>query len=98
MASFELFLPLPSTLKHLETDQHAGERLFEILDAKPETVAPVAPLPFPAECTIKVEKLSITYPSNATKALDRLTFAVLPEELRGNIAPVSSNSPPTSTS
>jgi ATP-binding cassette subfamily C protein CydC len=80
MASFEPFLPLPSTLKHLEADQHAGERLFEILDAKPETVAPASPLPFPAEHTIKVEKLSFTYPGSIAKALDRLTFSVLPGE------------------
>ncbi len=80
MASFEPFLPLPSTLKHLEADRHAGERLFEILDAKPETVAPISPLPFPADHTIQVEKLSFTYPGNATKALDRITFTVIPGE------------------
>ena len=80
MASFEPFLPLPSTLKHLEADQHAGERLFEILDARPETVAPVTPRPFPAEHTILVEKLSFSYPGSTAKALDRLTFAVLPGE------------------
>ncbi len=80
MASFEPFLPLPSTLKHLEADRHAGERLFEILDAKPETVAPAAPLPFPAEHTIKVEQLSFTYPGSTAKALDSLTFTVLPGE------------------
>ena len=80
MASFEPFLPLPSTLKHLEADQHAGERLFEILDAKPETVAPATPLHFPAEHTIQVEKLSFTYPGSTAKALDRITFTVLPGE------------------
>ena len=80
MASFEPFLPLPSTLKHLEADQHAGERLFEILDAKPEIIAPVTPLPFPADHTIKAESLSFTYPGSATKALDQLTFTVLPGE------------------
>ena len=80
MASFEPFLPLPSTLKHLEADQHAGERLFEILDAKPETVAPATPLHFPAEHTIQVEKLNFTYPGSTAKALDRITFTVLPGE------------------
>ncbi len=80
MASFEPFLPLPSTLKHLEADQRAGERLFEILDAKPETVAPANPLPFPTEHTIQIEKLSFTYPGSTTKALDHLTFTVLPGE------------------
>jgi len=78
MASFEPFLPLPSTLKHLEADQHAGERLFEILDAKPETIAPVTPLPFPADHTIKAESLSFTYPGSTAKALDHLNFTVLP--------------------
>ncbi len=80
MASFEPFLPLPSTLKHLEADQHAGERLFEILDAKPETIAPATPLPFPAEHTIQVEKLSFAYPGSTAKALDRLNFTVLSGE------------------
>ncbi len=80
MASFEPFLPLPSTLKHLEADQHAGQRLFEILDAKPETVAPASPLPFPVDHVIKLEKLSFTYPGSAAKALDSLTFTVLAGE------------------
>ncbi len=87
MASFEPFLPLPSTLKHLEADQHAGERLFEILDAKPETVAPASPLPFPADHTIQVEKLSFTYPGSTTKALDHLTFTVLPGERIAIVGP-----------
>ena len=80
MASFEPFLPLPSTLKHLEADQHAGERLFEILDAKPETIAPATPLPFPTDHTIKAESLSFTYPGSTAKALDQLSFTVLPGE------------------
>ena len=80
MASFEPFLPLPSTLKHLEADRHAGDRLFEILDARPETVPPASPLPFPAEHAIQVEKLSFTYPGSRAKALDSLTFSVLPGE------------------
>ncbi|NMW21886.1 MAG: thiol reductant ABC exporter subunit CydC [Chlorobiaceae bacterium] len=81
IASFEPFLPLPATVKHLEADKHAGERLFEILDAKPETTAPVTPLPFPSkEHTIKIEKLSFTYPGSSMKALDRLSFTIFPGE------------------
>ncbi len=78
MASFEPLLPLPATIKHLEADQHAGERLFEILDAKPETVAPTTPLPFPTDQTIRVEQLSFSYPESPKKALDRLSFTILP--------------------
>ncbi|ABL64752.1 thiol reductant ABC exporter subunit CydC [Chlorobium phaeobacteroides] len=80
MASFEPFLPLPSTIKHIEADQHAGERLFEILDAKPETIAPANPIPFPSEHAIQVKRLSFTYPGSTAKALDSLSFSVLPGE------------------
>ncbi len=80
MASFEPFLPLPGTVKHLEADKHAGERLFEILDAKPETSAPASPLAFPREHTIQVERLSFTYPGSRSKALDSISFKVLPGE------------------
>jgi ATP-binding cassette subfamily C protein CydC len=78
MASFEPFLPLPASMKHLEADTHAGERLFEILDAKPETSAPADPVPFPANHTIRAENLSFAYPGNFTKALDNVSFTVLP--------------------
>ncbi|NMW17490.1 MAG: thiol reductant ABC exporter subunit CydC [Chlorobiaceae bacterium] len=76
IASFEPFLPLPATVKHLEADKHAGERLFEILDAKPETTAPATPLPFPANHDIRVEHLSFTYPGGLSKTLDRISFSL----------------------
>ncbi len=78
IASFEPFLPLPATVKHLEADKHAGDRLFEILDAKPETVAPATPLPFPPNHCIRAENLSFTYPGSITKALHQLSFEVPP--------------------
>ncbi|MCF8383516.1 MAG: thiol reductant ABC exporter subunit CydC [Chlorobium sp.] len=80
MASFEPFLPLPASLKHLEADTHAGERLFEILDAKPETTTPAAPLPFPKEPAIRAENLSFSYPGSTAKTLDGISFAALPGE------------------
>ena len=76
IASFEPFLPLPASIKHLEADTHAGERLFEILDAKPETKAPSSPIPFPAQHDIKVENLSFTYPGSIAKTLDTISFSV----------------------
>jgi len=76
IASFEPFLPLPASIKHLEADTHAGERLFEILDAKPETKAPSSPIPFPAHHDITVENLSFTYPGSITKTLDTISFSV----------------------
>ena len=76
IASFEPFLPLPATVKHLEADKHAGERLFEILDAKPETEAPAIPLPFPSNHDIRVEHLSFTYPESLSKTLDSISFSL----------------------
>jgi ATP-binding cassette subfamily C protein CydC len=76
IASFEPFLPLPAAIKHLEADTHAGERLFEILDAKPETITPSTPISFPVNHDIKVEKLSFTYPGSHSKALDNISFSV----------------------
>ncbi len=78
MASFEPFLPLPASLKNLEADTHAGERLFEILDARPETTPPVKPLPFPANHVIRMENLSFTYPGSPLKTLDNISFTVEP--------------------
>ncbi|NTW69422.1 MAG: thiol reductant ABC exporter subunit CydC [Chlorobiaceae bacterium] len=76
MASFEPFIPLPAAVKHLEADRHAGNRLFEILDAKPETTSPTVPVNFPANLAIQAENLSFTYPGNRSKALDSITFSV----------------------
>ncbi|MEI6692353.1 MAG: thiol reductant ABC exporter subunit CydC [Chlorobium sp.] len=77
IASFEPFLPLPATLKHLEADKHAGDRLFEILDAKPETATPSEPIRFPSNHDILVENLSFTYPDSVAKTLDRVSFSIL---------------------
>jgi len=43
----------------------AAERLFELLDAEPEVVAPAhpKPLPEPAEGEVKIEQLTYRYPS-----------------------------------
>ncbi|MBY5268337.1 ABC transporter transmembrane domain-containing protein [Spiribacter salinus] len=43
----------------------AAERLFELLDAEPEVVAPAhpKPLPKPAEGEVKIEQLTYRYPS-----------------------------------
>ncbi|MEI8032606.1 MAG: thiol reductant ABC exporter subunit CydC [Chlorobiaceae bacterium] len=76
MASFEPFLPLPGAIKHLEADTHAGRRLFEILDAQPETKAPEKPVPFPEEHSIRVETLTFSYPESPSKTLDQLSFSV----------------------
>ncbi|NTW11233.1 MAG: thiol reductant ABC exporter subunit CydC, partial [Chlorobiaceae bacterium] len=78
MASFEPFISLPASIKNLEADTHAGKRLFEILDAKPETSAPAAPAAFPENHVISADKLSFTYPGSHTRTLDNISFTVEP--------------------
>jgi ATP-binding cassette subfamily C protein CydC len=61
-ASFEAVAPLPLAAQVLESDLEVGRRLFEILDARPETVDPPHPLPLPGSLDVEVCSLSFAYP------------------------------------
>lgn len=76
MASFEAFLPLTGSVQNLEADIRSGERLFEIIDAKPEVTVPAKPEPFPASTGIEIRNLSFTYPGSDRPALDGISFSV----------------------
>jgi len=76
MASFEAFLPLTGSAQNIEADVRAGERLFEIIDAKPEVTAPEKPEPFPASTGIEVRNLVFAYPASNRPALDGVSFSV----------------------
>ena len=76
MASFEAFLPLTGSVQNIEADVRAGERLFEIIDAKPEVVPPAKPDPFPKSTGIEVKNLAFTYPGSNRPALDGISFSV----------------------
>lgn len=76
MASFEAFLPLTGSVQNIEADVRAGERLFEIIDAKPEVVPPAEPEPFPKSTGIEVKNLAFTYPGSNRPALDGVSFSV----------------------
>jgi ATP-binding cassette subfamily C protein CydC len=75
-ASFEAFLPLSGAMQHLEADIRAGGRLFEIIDAEPEVVAPATPEPLPDMNGIELRALGFTYPGSSRPALDDITFQV----------------------
>ncbi|KZK74180.1 MAG: thiol reductant ABC exporter subunit CydC [Pelodictyon luteolum] len=77
MASFEPFLPLPGSVRHLEADIHAGKRIFEILDATPEVTEPSSPRPIQGELPIEATALSFTYPGTLRPALDAVSFMIL---------------------
>jgi ATP-binding cassette subfamily C protein CydC len=76
IASFEAFLPLTGTMQHLEADIRAGDRLFEIIDAEPEVIAPERPAPLPDRYDIEVKDLCLTYQGSMRPALDGVNFTV----------------------
>jgi len=76
MASFEAFLPLTGSVQNIEADVRAGDRLFEIIDAKPEVTAPERPEAFPKKTGIEVSNLAFTYPGSDRPALDGVSFSV----------------------
>jgi len=76
MASFESFAPLPAAASHIEADIHAGKRLFDIIDAKPEVAAPPKPQPFPSHPDIRIRNLTFSYPGSPDKTLDGLTIDI----------------------
>lgn len=87
MASFEVFLPLPAAVRHLEADTHAGNRLFELIDTKPEIVAPESPVPFPKNASIQAECLSFRYPDAPVNALENVTFTISPGQQIAFVGP-----------
>ena len=76
IASFEAFMPLTGSMQHIEADIRAGDRLFEIIDAKPEVRAPEHPEPLSDKWDIKVENLRFTYPGSLRPALDGISFSI----------------------
>lgn len=76
MASFEAFLPLTGSVQNIEADVRAGERLFEIIDAKPEVTAPKRPEAFPKTTDIEVNNLTFTYPGSNRPSLDDVSFSI----------------------
>ncbi|NTU50708.1 MAG: ATP-binding cassette domain-containing protein, partial [Desulfobulbaceae bacterium] len=87
MASFEVFLPLPAAVRHLEADIHAGNRLFELIDTTPEIVAPQRPVPFPKSPSIHAENLSFRYPDASSNALENVAFTIYPGEQIAFVGP-----------
>lgn len=90
MASFEALHPLPAAVGHLEADIHAGNRLFEIIDAKPEVSIPAAPKPMPTGTAIKAEQLSFTYPGSHRPALASISFSLPPGSRTAVVGPSGS--------
>ncbi len=76
MASFEPFAALPGAAQHLESNERAGRRLFEIIDAQPAVSFSKEQRPFPRFFDIKIEDLSFTYDGQSRPAVKDIDIHV----------------------
>jgi thiol reductant ABC exporter CydC subunit len=74
MSSFEAVSPLPLALQYLGNSLEAGQRLFEIVDARPAVDDPSFPSPAPEDHSLLVEGVSFRYGPQEPLALDQVSF------------------------
>ena len=78
LGSFEAIAPLGTAFQFLGRSISAGERLFEIVDAKPRVEDPPQPLPPPADDALEFDRVSFRYEDDGPLVLDDVTFALRP--------------------
>ena len=78
LGSFEAVMPLGTAFQFLGLSVGAGERLFEIIDAKPEISDPPEPLALPADNTLEFDRVSFRYEEHGRPVLADITFALKP--------------------
>jgi ATP-binding cassette subfamily C protein CydC len=78
LGSFEAVLPLGTAFGFLGRSVHAGERLFEVIDARPEVLDPPEPLGLPDDNTLEFDGVSFGYERGGPRALEDVTFALRP--------------------
>jgi ATP-binding cassette, subfamily C, bacterial CydC len=78
LGSFEAVLPLGTAFGFLGRSVHAGERLFEVIDARPEVLDPPEPLGLPDDNTLEFDGVSFGYERDGPRALEDVTFALRP--------------------
>jgi ATP-binding cassette, subfamily C, bacterial CydC len=78
LGSFEAVIPLGTAFGFLGRSLHAGERLFEVIEAEPEVVDPPRPLPLTDDVTLEFDRVSFHYEEGAPPVLDDVTFALRP--------------------
>ena len=78
LGSFEAIAPLGSAFQFLGRSLGAGERLFEIVDARPRVTDPPEPLPPPADDTLDFDRVSFRYEENGPPVLEDVTFTLRP--------------------
>jgi len=78
LGSFEAVQPLGKAFQFLGRSVNAGERLFEIADAKPEVTDPPEPVPPPADHTLRFEDVTFRYEPAGPPVLRDISFALEP--------------------
>ncbi len=76
LGSFEAVQPLGTAFQFLGRSLGAGERLFEIADAKPGVVDPDNPLPPPIDHALEFEHVGFRYREDEPPVLDEISFRV----------------------
>lgn len=78
LGSFEAIAPLGTAFQFLGRSISAGERLFEIVDAKSRVEDPPQPLLPPADDTLEFDRVSFRYEEDGPLVLEDVTFALRP--------------------
>jgi ATP-binding cassette subfamily C protein CydC len=76
MASFEAYFATPDVLYFWESNKAAAQRVFEIIDARPEVHDPSLPARLPEAFDIQFRKLTFSYPSALYPALDDVSIDI----------------------
>lgn len=78
LGSFEAVQPLGKAFQFLGRSVNAGERLFEIADAKPEITDPPNPLSPSTNHTLRFDDVTFRYERDAPPVLRDISFALEP--------------------
>jgi ATP-binding cassette, subfamily C, bacterial CydC len=78
LGSFEAVAPLGSAFQFLGRSLGAGERLFEIVDARPGVTDPPEQLPRPAGGVLEFDRVSFRYEEDGPLVLQGVSFTLRP--------------------
>jgi len=78
LGTFEAIAPLASAFQFLGRSLAAGERLFEIVDAKPQITDPPEPLQPPADDALEFDRVSFRYEEDGPPVLEDVIFTLKP--------------------
>ncbi|MEZ5143148.1 MAG: thiol reductant ABC exporter subunit CydC [Acidimicrobiales bacterium] len=76
IAAFEAVTPLAAAFADLDRSRAAAERLFELVDAEPAVVDPVAPAAPPTSFDLAVDGLTFSYAADEPPVLDGVHLTV----------------------